>query len=155
MRIRLAASVAAAALLYACSGPKAPIAVVEASPSAVPAVGLASGPANAPVARAGSPGAIPLDAAQRRALDAAVAKEQPAVRARLRYALAAGDDGKVRLVVYDGEGLGRDGRHPGKPHEYVVFKILNSKTGEHYDPQQNSIVAPIPPPVQREAPIRP
>jgi hypothetical protein len=155
MRIRLAASVAAAALLYACTGPKTPIAVVEASPSALPAVALASGPANAPVARAGSPGAIPLDAAQRRALDAAVAKEQPAVRARLRYALAAGDDGKVRLVVYDGEGLGRDGRHPGKPHEYVVFKILNSKTGEHYDPQQNSIVAPIPPPVQREAPIRP
>jgi hypothetical protein len=154
MWIRLAASVAAAALLYACAGPKAP-AAAEATPQASPGAPLASGPVNAPVAQAGAPGAMPLDATQRRALGALVAKEPPEVRARLRYALAAGDDGKVRLVVYDGEGLGRDGRHPGKPHEYVVFKILNSRSGEHYDPQQNSIVAAIPAPVQREAPIRP
>ena len=62
------------------------------------------------------------------------------------------EDGKSRLVVYDGEGLGPDGRHRGKPHEYVVFKILNSRSGEHYDPQQNAIIAAIPPPAQREMP---
>ncbi|MBV8299357.1 MAG: hypothetical protein JO083_07425, partial [Candidatus Eremiobacteraeota bacterium] len=39
---------------------------------------------------------------------------------------------------------------PGKPHEYVVFRVLNSAGGEHYDPEQNSIVAPIPPPPQRD-----
>jgi hypothetical protein len=155
MWIRLAASVAAAASLYACSGPKAPDAAVQQSPSPLPAAAVPSGPHNAPVSRAGTAGAIGLDVAQRRTLDAAAAKEPPAVRARLRYALASGDDGKVRLVVYDGEGLGPDGRHPGKPHEYVVFKILNSRTGEHYDPQQNSIVAPIPPPVQRDEHVHP
>src|ERR1700681_3081960 len=110
MWIRLAASVAAAALLYACSGPKAPDAAVQPPPSALPAAAVPSGPHNAPVSRSGVPGGIALDAAQRRALGAAVAKEPPAVRARLRYALAIGDDGKTHLVVYDGEGLGPDGR---------------------------------------------
>ncbi len=52
--------------------------------------------------------------------------------------------------MYDAEGLGASGRHKGRPHEYIVFKVLNTANGEHYDPQQNSIVAPIPPPPQRE-----
>jgi hypothetical protein len=155
MWIRLAAVVAGAALFSACSGPKAPDAAVQPSPSPAAAAAVPSGALNAAVSRAGAPGTVALDAAQRNALDAAVAKEPPAVRARLRYAVATADDGKARLVVYDGEGLGPDGRHPGKPHDYVVFRVLNSGIGEHYDPQQNSIIAPIPPPVQRDAPVRP
>jgi hypothetical protein len=134
MSIRLAASLAAAALLCACAGPKT----------------APAGPPNAPVPHHGQPGAIPLDPAQRAQLDAAVARVPTGVRPRLRYALASGDDGKPHLVVYDGEGLGVTGRHPGKPHEYVVFRVLNSARGEHYDPEQNAIVAPIPPPPQRE-----
>ena len=114
---------------------------------------VAGGPPNAPVALAGQPGGIPLDPAQRAELDATVAKAGPGERARLRYALAAGDDRKMHLVVYDGEGLGASGRHKGRPHEYVVFKVLNAANGEHYDPQQNSIVPPIPPPPQRESPV--
>jgi hypothetical protein len=155
MWIRLAATVAAAALLSACSGTASRTAQAGATSPATAAAVPASGPANAPAARAGLPGAVPLDGPQRRALDAAVAKAPPAIRPRLRYAIAAGDDGKPRLVVYDGEGLGPDGHNPGKPHDYVVFRVLNTTNGEHYDPQQNSIVAPIPPPVQREAPITP
>ncbi|MDQ6944190.1 MAG: hypothetical protein M3169_16955, partial [Candidatus Eremiobacteraeota bacterium] len=89
----------------------------------------------------------------RRELAATVAKAPAALRARLRYALAAGDDGKRHLVVYDGQGLPASGRHPGKPHDYVLFQVLNARNGEHYDPQQNSIVAAIPPPVQRDNPI--
>jgi hypothetical protein len=156
MWIRLAASVAAAVLFSACSGAKAPTAGTgPTSPSPAAATAAPSALGNAPVAQAGAAGAIPLEPAQRRALDEAVAKAPPAVRGRLRYALAAGDDGKTRLVVYDGGGLGKDGRDPRRPHEYVVFRILNSTRGEHYDPQQNSIVAPIPPPVQREDAIKP
>ncbi|MBV8367822.1 MAG: hypothetical protein JO036_02645 [Candidatus Eremiobacteraeota bacterium] len=134
MSIRLAASLAAAALLCACAGPKT----------------APAGPPNAPVPRAGQPGAIPLDPQQRAQLDAAVARVPGTLRSRLRYALASGDDGKPHLVVYDGEGLGVTGWRPGKPHEYVVFRVLNSAGGEHYDPEQNSIVAPIPPPPQRD-----
>ncbi len=154
MPIRLAASLAAAALLCACSGQKsasetaaatspAPTASPSAATAAAPA---SSGPANAPVSRAGKPGGIPLDGAQRRELQATAAKEPPAVRARLRYALAAGEDGKTHLVVYDGEGLPADGRDPRKPHEYIVFRVLNSPRGEHYDPQQNALIAPLPTP---------
>jgi hypothetical protein len=152
MSTRLAAGLVAAALLCACSGPKA-----ASGPGPTPApssLAAASGPANAAAARAGTAGAVALNADQRSELAAVVARQPRDVRARLRYALAVGEDGKTRLVVYDGEGLAPDGRHPGKPREYVVFKILNSRTGEHYDPQQNSVVAPIPPPVQREAPIK-
>jgi hypothetical protein len=72
------------------------------------------------------------------------------MRARLRYAVAAGEDGKPRLVVYDGEGLGPDGRHKGRPHEYILFRVLNTTKGEHYDPQQNAVIAAIPPPPQRD-----
>ena len=110
---------------------------------------------NAPVPHAGRPGAIPLDAAQRRELDAAVAAAPPAQRARLRYALAAGDDGKRHLAVYDGQGLPANGRRPGKSRNYALFKLLNSRTGENYDPQQNSIVPVIPPPVQRDTSVAP
>jgi hypothetical protein len=156
MPIRLAASLAAAALLCACSGQKsasenaaatspAPTASPSAATAAAPAP-AANGPANAPVARAGTPGAIPLDAAQRGEVRAVAAKEPPAVRARLRYALAAGEDGKTHLVVYDGEGLPADGRDPRKPHQYIVFRVLNSPRGEHYDPQQNALIAPLPTP---------
>jgi hypothetical protein len=157
MPIRLAASLAAAALLCAaCSGPKEGSQSTAASPAAVPtaspvAAPVPSGPANALVSRIGTPGAIPLDPQQRREVAAAAAKAAPDVRPRLRYALASGEDGKIRLVVYDGEGLPADGRHPGKPHEYVVFKVLNAARSEHYDPQQNVVVAPIPPPAQRDS----
>jgi hypothetical protein len=131
------------------SGPAASPVATAAAPSA-PAP---SGPPNAPAAQAGRPGAIQLDAAQRRELAATLAKAPPAQRARLRYALAAGDDGKRHLVVYDGQGLPADARHAGKTNQYVLFKVLNARNGEHYDPQQNSIVPRIPPPVQRDNPV--
>ena len=156
MSFRLAASVIAAALLCGCGGHTAASSGTEpaasAAGSAAPAAGAArvAGPPNAPVPRPGQPGAIPLGPADRRELDATVAKTRPADRSRLRYALAAGDDGKPHLVVYDGEGLGVTGRRPGKPHAYVVFAVLNASNGEHYDPQQNSIVPAIPPPPQRD-----
>ena len=73
-------------------------------------------------------------------------------RKRLRYALAADDAGARRLVVYDGGGLGANGRDPKRPHEYIVFQVLGAH-GEHYDPEQNSVVAPIPPPVQRDSAV--
>lgn len=161
MPIRLAAaSLATSALLCACTGtngstssggatPSPLAASAAAAPSTAPVL-APSGPANALVSRAGKPGAIPLDPAQRRELAAIAAKQPPAVRARLRYALAPGEDGKIRLVVYDGEGLPAGGRHPGKPHEYVVFRVLNSARAEHYDPQENALVAPLPPPQARE-----
>ncbi|HEV2644255.1 MAG TPA: hypothetical protein VGT98_16195 [Candidatus Elarobacter sp.] len=156
MSFRLAASVIAAALLCGCGGhttsstATAPAASAASSAVPAPAAPRPVGPANAPVPRIGQPGAIPLAPAERRELDATVAKAPPAERPRLRYALATGDDGKPHLVVYDGEGLGVTGRHPGKRHEYVVFGVLNATNGEHYDPQQNSIVAAIPPPPQRD-----
>jgi len=162
MPIRLAASLTAAALLCACSGTKnAAETSATASPAATPHVAAPAfgspgparprgGPPNALVSSAGTPAGIPLDAGQRREVAAIAAKQPRAVRDRLRYALASGDDGKTHLVVYDGEGLPADGRHPGKPHEYVVFRVLNSTKNEHYDPQQNALVAPLPPPQARE-----
>jgi hypothetical protein len=155
MSFRLAASVLAAALLCGCGTPKpgdtaAGTATSPAATAAVTAAPTPGGPPNAPAAQAGRPGAIPLDGAQRRELAAALAKVPAGQRARLRYALAAGDDGRRHLVVYDGEDLAAGGRHSGKTKGYVVFKVLNARNGEHYDPQQNSIVPPIPPPVQRD-----
>src|ERR1700736_5785048 len=147
MSIRLAASVAAAALLCACAAPKSGTGTATASPSSL---ATSSGPPNAPVPRADQRPTIPLDADQRRELESTIGQVPPAVRPRLRYALATGDDGKAHLVVYDGEGLGVSGRHPGRPHEYIVFRVINAKNGEHYDPLQNAIIAPIPPPPQRE-----
>jgi hypothetical protein len=105
---------------------------------------------NSPVSRAGAPGAVPLDAAQRGEVAATAAKVPPAERARLRYALATGDDGRRHLVVYDGEGLDAGGRGTAKRNGYVVFRVLNAADSEHYDPQQNSIVPPIPPPAERD-----
>jgi hypothetical protein len=55
-------------------------------------------------------------------------------------------------VVYDGEGLRADGRQPGKNNAYVVFRVLNAAAGAHYDPQQNAIVAPLPPPQRETSP---
>ncbi|HEV3086319.1 MAG TPA: hypothetical protein VGX96_03755 [Candidatus Elarobacter sp.] len=156
MSIRLAASVAAAALLCACTAPKSGSGTAAASPSASPgSLATSAGPPNAPVPRAGQRPAIPLDADQRRELESTVGQVPPAIRPRLRYALATGDDGKPHLVVYDGEGLGVSGRHPGRPHEYIVFRVINAKNGEHYDPLQNAIIAPIPPPPQREVQTKP
>ena len=162
-----ATALAAAALLAACSSKDAgqaaasaalvsPAQAAVAAPAAlaVPAAAaVPSGPANAPVARAGRPNAVPLDVDQRRALDAAVAKVAAPLRPHLRYALASGDDGKPHLVVYDGQGLGADGRPPGKKHAYVVFQVLNAAHGEHYDPLQNSLVAAIAPPPERASPV--
>jgi len=162
MSFRLAASVIAAALLCGCGAPKwgsaasgpatSPAASAAPVPDAAPA-----GPPNAPAAQAGRPGAIPLDAAQQRELAATVAKVPAALRPRLRYALAVGEDGKRHLVVYDGQGLAANGKHAGKRFEYVVFSVLNARNGEHYDPQQNSIIPAIPPPPQRDvvAPAKP
>ena len=156
MSFRLAASVVAAALLCGCGGAKsgdsatAPATSPVATAASVAPPPAAGGPANAPAAQAGRPGAIPLDPAQRRELAATLARVPPAQRARIRYALAAGDDGKRHLVVYDGGGLAPGGRQPGKTRDYVVFQVLNLHNGEHYDPQQNSIVPPIAPPVQRD-----
>ncbi|HTD36532.1 MAG TPA: hypothetical protein VK669_03370 [Candidatus Limnocylindrales bacterium] len=162
MPIRLAASLTAAAMLCACSGTKnAAETSATASPTATPQVAAPAlgppgpargrgGPPNALISLAGTPAGIPLEAGQRREVAAIAAKQPRAVRDRLRYALASGDDGKTHLVVYDGEGLPADGRHPGKPHEYVVFRVLNSARNEHYDPQQNALVAPLPPPRARE-----
>jgi hypothetical protein len=135
MRNRLAAVLVTAAFLCACTGPKAAATYI--------------GPMNSPVSMAGQPGQVPLDDAQRAEVAATAAKVPPAQRARLRYALATGDDGQRHLVVYDGEGLDAGG-HGAKRHEYVVFLVLNANNGEHYDPQQNSIIAPIPPPPERD-----
>jgi hypothetical protein len=154
MPIRSAACIAAAALLCACSGPKATTTAASASPAAA-AAPVPAGPPNAPVAAAGHTGAVPLDPGQRADLSRAVAALPAEVRSRLRYALAAGDDGKPHLVVYDGEGLGTAGHHAGKSHDYVVFKVLNGAGGRHYDPQQNALIAPIPPPAQRESAATP
>jgi len=135
MSNRIAAVLAAAALLCACTGPKA--------------AATYSGPKNSPVSMAGQPGQVPLDDAQRAQVAATAAKAPPPQRARLRYALATGDDGQRHLVVYDGEGLDPGGHGP-KRHGYIVFLVLNANNGEHYDPQQNSIIAPIPPPPERD-----
>jgi hypothetical protein len=140
----LAASLAA--LLCACAAPKpaattgAPSAQVAAAPGAPP---------NAPVPAAGTPGAIPLDDAQREQLARFIADFPPPRRVHLRYALALGDDGKRHLVVYDGGGLNANG-HAAGAHDFIVFKVLNASDGSHYDPQSDELVAPVPPPPERE-----
>jgi len=144
-RPRFAAFVMAAAVLTACAAKPPP------PPTATSAPAPANGPASALVSAAGSAGTPVLDPAQRHELEVTVAAVRAAVRPRLRYALAQGEDGKIRLAVYDGEGLGPNGRHPGKPHEYILFKVLNSRAGEHYDPEQNALIAAIPPPPERES----
>jgi hypothetical protein len=122
--------------------------VAKSGASAVSAAAPA-GPPNAAVPSAGTAGPIPLDDDQSAELRRTVDAMPPDVRARLRYALALGDDGRRHLVVYDGEGLGENGREHGKAHEYLLFQVLNVKNGEHYDPQQNAIVAPMPVPPER------
>ncbi|HEX3468516.1 MAG TPA: hypothetical protein VHT05_10590 [Candidatus Elarobacter sp.] len=144
-----------ALLLPACGGGKAPAppaAVAAIAPAAAAAAPAGpAGPANALASQAGRAGAVALDPLQRRALEAAVTHAPAAERKNLRYALATDDHGTPHLVVYDGGGLGPDGRDPRNPHQYVVFLVVNVPGGVHYDPQQNSIVDPIPPPVQRDA----
>jgi hypothetical protein len=146
---RFAACLLGAALLISCAGQKAS----DSSPTPTPAasaVPIASGPASALVSAAGTPGSPALDAVQRAEVATVAAGTPGGMRARLRYAVAAGEDGKPRLVVYDGGGLGPDGRQKGRPHEYILFRVLNAKHGEHYDPQQNAVIAAIPPPPQRD-----
>src|ERR1700736_3952819 len=99
--IRPAACFVAVALLCACSAPKPATTGATQAPPAASAVPAPAAPANAPVPAAGRSGAVPLDAAQRADLVRAVAAQPAAVRPRLRYALAAADDGKPQLVVYD------------------------------------------------------
>jgi hypothetical protein len=135
--------VLAAALLAGCSAAVKTAATSSASPAAQ------TEPPNAAVPRVGAPGPIRLDDDQRAQLERAVAAASPSVRPRLRYALAQGDDGKRHLVVYDGQGLGESGNAAGKKREYVVFQVLNATDGEHYDPQQNAVIAPIPVPPER------
>lgn len=105
---------------------------------------------SAPIAEIGQPAAPPLDDSQRTEVDRIVAA-MPARRAHLRYALALDDDGKQHLVVYDDGGLPPSGKH-GKV-EYLVFKVLNANDNSHYDPQQNAVIAPIPPPADRDVSI--
>jgi hypothetical protein len=131
---RAAAAVAAVILFASCAKP-APVPVRL---------------GNAPVAQLGQPAAPPLDEAQRAEVDRVVAT-MPSRRAHLRYALALDDDGKPRLVVYDDNGLPPSGRN-GKV-EYLVFKVLNADDNSHYDPQQNGVIAPIPPPSDRDVSI--
>lgn len=138
------ASLVATSLLCGCGSPKT-------STAAAAAATAPGGAGNALLADAGTPRGVPLDAATRAELDSIAAGAPPALRPRLRYALATGDDGRAHLVVYDGEGLPADGHHKGHPHEYVVFRVINSKDDEHYDPQQNAIVAPIAAPKDRDS----
>jgi hypothetical protein len=153
--IRPAAGLLAAALLCACSAAKT-ASTAAPRPSAPPAAAAPSGPSNAPVSAAGTPGGVLLDPQQQAALTRAVGAQSAAVRPRLRYALASGDDGKRHLVVYDPGIPGADGVHSGTPHHgYVMYAVLNASGAEHYDPQQNTVIAPIPPPPQRESAATP
>lgn len=77
-------------------------------------------------------------------VQATVAKAEPATRARLRYALALAEDGKRYLVVYDAGNAVKEARG------YNLPPVLNRSDGSHYDPQQNELVAPIPPPKDRD-----
>jgi hypothetical protein len=140
------AALVAGGLTSGCGSPKPQAVASTAATPAAPA-----GPANAAVLAAGTPHGLMLDPTQRAELEALVANAPPKLRGRLRYALGTADDGKARLVVYDGEGLPADGHHAGRPHEYVVFRVINSKDDEHYDPQQNAIIPPIAPPKDRDS----
>ncbi|HTW83011.1 MAG TPA: hypothetical protein VMD91_02950 [Candidatus Sulfotelmatobacter sp.] len=165
--IRLVTGLSLAALLCACSTPK-PSATstptpaggstaaagatpgAAATPVGVPPAGTpqpAVGPPNAPVPIPGKKGAIPLDATQQADLDKFLAAH-PALRPRLRYALALGDDNRRHLVVYDGGGLSADGKRAGV-HGFVVFKVLNTDDGSHYDPEGDELIAPIAAPPER------
>ncbi|MFN2459405.1 MAG: hypothetical protein ABR591_01735 [Candidatus Velthaea sp.] len=117
--------------------------------SAQPA-GSASVPASsAAVSALGRPGAIALTDAQAAEVRAAVQRVEPVRRTHLRYAFAQDENGKARLVVYDDLGLGSSGK-TGRKGEYIIFKVLNSSDGSHYDPQQNAVIAAIPAPPDRD-----
>ena len=108
-------------------------------------------PTSSPVSAAGQPGAIPLDGGQRRELDEILAAAPATERPLLRYAFPTDDAGRRALAVYDGEGLPPDGHRRGRPHEYVLFRMLNGPMrGEHYDPVENVVVPPIPAPTLRD-----
>ena len=151
MRSTIAVSLLAAALVSGCSANNA----TSTSPSPTPS-STAADPvppvANAPVPGPGKSGAIPLSDPQRAEVAHVVAKTPPKQRPHLRYALAMGDDGHRHLVVYADPG---DRAHSKKKFtEYVVFAVLNTGNGEHYDPQQNALVAPIPPPPERAEQVK-
>ena len=146
MRSTIAVSLLAAALVCGCSANRS--ATTTPSPSPSPPADVAPPVANAPVPAPGHTGQIPLDGTQRAEVERVVKATRPRERANLRYAMAMGDDGRRHLVVYDDPG---DRAHTKKKFtEYVVFAVLNGKSGEHYDPEQNALVAPIPPPPERE-----
>jgi hypothetical protein len=135
--LRTAALLSASALVAGCAKP---------GPSTAP------GPASvqrALVIKIGQPGAPVLDDAQQAEVNKAVTGAPPDIMKRLRYALAPDETGKVRLVVYDGQGLPADGKRPGKKFDYIVFHLLNVADGSTYDPQQNAIQAPVPPAKER------
>jgi hypothetical protein len=111
---------------------------------AAPGGNSAHAPIDAPVAAAGTANAPSLTNDQRAELDAAVAAAPPAVRAHLRYAIAKDGAGKDRLAVYD------PGADPTPEHRhknvlvYAVYRLINTKDGSDYDPQQDAIIDPVP-----------
>jgi len=135
--LRAAALLSVTALAAGCAKPGAP-------PASAPNV-----PQRALIAQIGQPGAPALDAAQQAEVKKAVTGAPPDALKRIRYALAPDETGKVRLVVYDGQGLPADGKRPGKKFDYIVFHLLNVADGSTYDPQQNAIQAPVPPAKER------
>jgi len=84
----------------------------------------------------GGAGRGPLDAAQRGEVAATAAKVPPAERARLRYALATGDDGR-RTSRVRRRGLDAGGRGPRNA-TGSRLPVLNAADSEHYDPQQTA-----------------
>ena len=147
MRSTIAVSLLAAALVSGCSANKP--ATSAPSPSAqANAAQPAPAVANAPVPAPGKTWTIRLDDTQRAEVERVVSSTPPKARAHLRYALAMGDDGRRHLVVYVDPG--DRAVSTKKFTTYVVFAVLNATNGEHYDPEQNAIVAPIPPPAERE-----
>jgi len=138
---------ALAALVAGCAKP-ASSPVQSPAPSAQPAANV---PMRALVIDAGKPGAPALDADQLAQIKAIAASAPPAVRKRLRYALAPDESGAMRFIVYDGRGLAADGTRPGKKFDYILFRLLNMKDGSIYDPLQNLVRAPIPPPKERDS----
>jgi len=129
--------------VVACAKPGA-LSSAPASPAA------ANVPLRALVSDAGKPGAPPLEASQQAEIKNAASRLAPRIRQRLRYAIAPDEAGKMRFIVYDGQGLPADGKRPGKKFNYTVFRLLNVTDGSTYDPQQNIVQAPVPPPKERD-----
>jgi len=117
---------------------------VLASGCAAPSGNSAHAPSDAPVAAAGTANGPSLTSAQRAELDAAVAAAAPSERAHLRYAIAKDDAGKDRLAVYDPGDAPAAEHHTKHALVYVVYRLLNAKDGSDYDPEQGTIIEPLP-----------